>query len=121
MEQFIQIGNILKLIHEKKLVHGDIRLANLIFGTYNPDRSTSYIIDFDFTSAAGEQYPGTYNGSLYVRHPNAKPYEAKKFDHDWYSLFYICQEFFPDTQLCQKHFDAAGFGAKFRLFLSSLA
>ena len=27
---------------------------NYIPSTYNPDRSTSYIIDFDFTSVAGE-------------------------------------------------------------------
>ena len=95
-EQFISIGNILDSLHRKGLVHGDIRVGNLIFGP--PRESKSYIIDFDYTSQAGDLYPSTYNGDLEERHPKAKANQQKDFIHDWHSLCYICQHYFPPNQ-----------------------
>ena len=47
-EQFINIGNILCRLHQRGLVHGDIRCVNLIFGSPH-ESNKSYIIDFDYT------------------------------------------------------------------------
>ena len=93
-EQFINIGNILCRLHQRGLVHGDIRCVNLIFGSPH-ESNKSYIIDFDYTSKSGDLYPSNYNGDLAERHPEAKANQPKYFKHDWHSLSYICKYYYP--------------------------
>lgn len=97
-EQLIRIGDLLHFLHNKNLVHGDIRCTNLIFGHPHKSESESYIIDFDYTSKPGDYYPSTYNGGLDERHPDAQAHCEKRFEHDWYSLCFICNFYFPPLQ-----------------------
>jgi hypothetical protein len=93
VEVFVSILEKLSALHEEGLVHGDIRLANLL--------SSGYIVDFDF--AGLDTYPSGLN-LLYKdgkRHPEVvnaifdgyvdelKP--DKK--HDWYSMANVLKLF----------------------------
>ena len=44
--------------HKLGYVHGDIRVANLIFCN---DSMTAHIIDYDLTTKVGKKYPNDYN------------------------------------------------------------
>ena len=41
--QFANVANILASIHEKRYVHGDVRIENIVFGWEKP----GVLIDFD--------------------------------------------------------------------------
>ena len=67
----------------KNLCHGDIRLANIIFG------DNSHLIDYDF---CGEDdvatYPDGFNTEITdtIRHKDAAAYNVLKKEHDWFSM-----------------------------------
>ena len=91
--QIYTIAKILDKIHTLDLVHADIRIGNLIFG----DGDTAYIIDFDFTGQVDEHYHERYNSISVVqeRHVDAVAGKAKQYHHDWFSLGFITEMFFP--------------------------
>ena len=66
-------------MHERDLVHGDIRLDNMVFPEYN----VSCLIDFGKNDI--DLYPQEYNSSLCERHSCAVG-RGKMFIHDRYSL-----------------------------------
>jgi hypothetical protein len=90
-----QLGVILQellSLHLKNVVHGDIRLYNMIF---SDDGINAKLIDFDF---AGMEYETYYpNGYLEVpdgeRHPLAKSYNRLYRVHDLHSFASICSMF----------------------------
>lgn len=84
---------ILESIHALGLVHADVRIGNLLFGK----RDTAYVIDFDFTGEVNEHYHDRYNSQIVVRerHVNAAAGNAKQYHHDWFSLGYITEQYFP--------------------------
>ena len=78
---FIGVIKILSEMHERNLVHGDVRRANMVF-----DRE-SYLIDFDFVGKNGiDVYPFDYNSRLPERHMEAVTGRVMMFMHDRYSL-----------------------------------
>lgn len=57
-KEFINILNQLQHLHSKNIVHGDIRLRNIIFN--HEDVTKSSLIDFDYSGRVGEdRYPST--------------------------------------------------------------
>lgn len=90
--------DIIAILHEQNLVHGDIREGNILFHVGN-----AYLIDFDFTAKCGESYPPGYNGSLSERHFGAKPNEKRESIHDYHSLISIANKYLPPSS----HFKAS--------------
>ena len=88
---FSPILKSLKKIHDLGMVHGDIRLCNLVFGEAESD---SYIIDFDIASKEGTLYCVNYNRSVPERHPSIKCTDTPKLSkaHDRYSIATIIEQ-----------------------------
>lgn len=79
---FVPIAEILLKLHENGYVHGDVRLANIIFGT-----DTAWIIDFDICNRVNASYPEDYNHiNIPERHREARANMPMKKEHDVYSL-----------------------------------
>ena len=79
----------LNVLHKSELVHGDVRLENIIFFD-----DTSKLIDYDLVSKEGNRYPGSYNSGIKCRnvacrHPNALPNQPMYKLHDIHSLLVI--------------------------------
>lgn len=91
IEQFEVIAGQLLIIHRNGLVHGDVRVGNLIFGNKQDE---AHLIDFDYVAKQGTDYPDNYNHALSERPPNLKKME---YEHDWYSLIYVMAHFFGGT------------------------
>ena len=78
----------------KGYVHGDIRLANLIFDN---DSIDGYLIDYDLSGRNGiSTYPPGYYFNLLVRHPDARAGNLMYQSHDQHSLTIISDEYFKD-------------------------
>ena len=83
LKAFIGVVKTLSKMHEQEIVHGDIRLANMIF----PENGDSRLIDFDFAGKHEiNEYPSEYNYQLRERHREAIPHGLMKLNHDRYSL-----------------------------------
>ena len=84
-QHFIRIAQILLELHEEDYVHGDVREANIIFGS-----NTAWIIDFDICDEVNALYPNDYNHmGIQERHPDACANREMKKIHDVYSLTVI--------------------------------
>ena len=88
-EQFISVGEELKKVHEEdKYIHGDVRLANMLFPR---DGRNGYIIDFDFArlEASKAKYVQGYAFKNLPRHKDARAGKAMKKIHDVFS-YWVC-------------------------------
>ena len=75
-------------MHSRGYVHGDVRLANIVFSKEN-----SYLIDFDFVGRHKQtRYSGGYNSNLPERHEQAVTGNLMMYEHDRISLSYIINE-----------------------------
>jgi hypothetical protein len=93
-QQFHHIMEELMQMHSQGWVHGDIRLANMIFHSENND---SRLIDFDFAGVAGTAvYPAGYNHNIKdgFRHRDAVSAALLQPLHDVYSLGCIIGQLF---------------------------
>lgn len=100
--QVIQILDQLCKLWEKKLCHGDVRLANMIFG------ENSQLIDFDYCGVEGErEYPSGYASDLVdtKRHPDAKPESLLHRCHDWFSFQFILRNLSSTNQKPEEEFE----------------
>ena len=57
----------------------------------------SVLIDNDLAELEGTLYPGVYNPDLVERHPHARPHWPMRKDHDRFSLAFILEQFFPNS------------------------
>eukprot|EP00301_Raphidiophrys_heterophryoidea_P028011 c993_g1_i1.p1 GENE.c993_g1_i1~~c993_g1_i1.p1 ORF type:complete len:600 (+),score=102.88 c993_g1_i1:104-1801(+) len=91
-KHFLDILQAIEHLHAKGIVHGDIRISNMIFNA-----NGGSLIDYDFAGKNGEhKYPSQYNVAAdYNRHPEAKPDSALEFKHDLYSMGVIMEKFQP--------------------------
>jgi serine/threonine protein kinase len=81
---FIPILKMLGALHADHVVHGDIRLSNIVFAGMQ-----SSLIDFDFSGKHGEKkYPAGYNREIFdgFRHADAKENSFLELKHDFYAL-----------------------------------
>jgi serine/threonine protein kinase len=80
---FVDVLNQLVQMHSRSIVHGDIRLFNILF----LNRGGSTLIDFDFSSNNGI-YPPGFCIELFdtLRHSDAKPGNVLHIDHDCFSM-----------------------------------
>ena len=87
----------LSALHRQNLVHGDIRLANIIFST----EATSHLIDFDLAGSTTDMYPLEYNTSFTERHPGALPGKNMRPEHDKFAMYTVITQIFgaclPET------------------------
>ena len=72
-------------LHEKGIVHSDVRAQNIVFTT---DGIVKFI-DFDLVGKVGENYPENYNHLSEERHPDIQPKKARYPFHDHYALITI--------------------------------
>lgn len=86
----------LKKLHKNGIVHGDIRLANIIFTNH-----TTYLIDFDLVGKVGQPYPEGYT-SLVERHGEAVPNSPRLIKHDRYSIAFLMKLVDNSDELCSK-------------------
>ena len=81
IHDFVPLLMMLSKLHEKGLVHSDVRLANIVF-----TEDGAHLIDFDMVDVEGKQYPQDYNGSIGQRHPEATKYGRRSKEHDRFSI-----------------------------------
>ena len=82
LQSFFGIVSTLCEMHQRNLVHGDIRFPNMVFGV-----EKSFLIDFDFVGKNNsDHYPLRYNSGLCERHKDALPGRKMMLIHDRYSL-----------------------------------
>jgi len=79
LDDFSPIISTLDELHERNLVHSDIRLQNMVCS------SPSKLLDFDLCDKDGVPYPSTYNHEhIYERHPGARRNAPRLKHHDQY-------------------------------------
>ena len=85
----------LSVLHDNNIVHGDIRLSNIIFDKIG----SSHLIDFELAGKEDiDHYPSGYNCfNIRERHPGAKPGGLMRMDHDKYSMLYLINNKFPNS------------------------
>jgi hypothetical protein len=86
----------LNKLHELRVVHGDVRAFNIVFG------AKSRLIDFDFAGMAGlKRYPAGFKSDLNdtERHTEAKENQLLEKQHDNHSLAWILSKFKPKEQI----------------------
>ena len=95
-QQFMMVGEALKKLHEEdNFIHGDVRLANMLFPR---DEAKAYIIDFDFArpEASRSKYVEGYLFINLPRHEDARAGKAMKKLHDvfsyWNCYLLVCGE-----------------------------
>ena len=102
-ENAIQVYYVLKMLttmHENGIVHGDIRLSNIIFAE-NP--SESQLIDFDYSGARlSDVYPLRFALEINdgKRHKKVKPLGYLSRKHDCFSMCFLLSSFKPSD--CRK-------------------
>ena len=88
LQSFFGVVSTLCEMHRRNLVHGDIRLPNMVFGA-----EKSFLIDFDFVGKNNsDRYPRHYNSQLCERHKDATPGGKMMLIHDRHSLKYIIEK-----------------------------
>jgi len=75
----------LEKLHEKGIVHSDVRARNVVFTI---DQNVE-LIDFDLAGKVGDSYPENFNHFGEEHHPDAKPKKARQAFHDHYALILI--------------------------------
>jgi hypothetical protein len=89
LKDFLGVVQTLSRMHQHEFVHGDVRLANMVFS----EDGTSYLIDFDFVGEHGaSKYSRGFNSGLAERHPGAGPNIIMKMEHDRYALAYVIEQ-----------------------------
>ncbi len=90
---FHNIVCMLDKLHSAGYVHGDVRLANLVFG----NDGKGYLIDFDLAGLEGTRYPRLYERHFDVRHEHAIAGMEMCKSHDRYSLAIIVHKYCPEA------------------------
>lgn len=86
LKQAVMLLEILNELHQKYIVHGDIRRSNILFSI----DSCAYFIDFDLSGKENERYPECYNHiGIIERHPKAQAHNKRKKEHDIHSLYHV--------------------------------
>jgi hypothetical protein len=91
-----QLLDKVKLLHARGLVHGDIRLANILFsGTI--DCAATVLIDFDMSGKCGEKkyLPGFQEVFDGLRHNDAVEGNFLDYSHDLAAVVWIFEHFPP--------------------------
>jgi hypothetical protein len=89
----------LQCLHNECIVHGDIRLSNVIFSivsNQSDDEIKTTLIDFDFSGAhENKTYPSRFNLEIGdgSRHANARSGFCLKYEHDVHSVFWIIEKY----------------------------
>jgi serine/threonine protein kinase len=85
--QWISVIMSVRRLHAEKIVHGDLRASNIVFGNGNEGAT---IIDFDFAGGHGKRlYPKGFNvgindGARQKR--SVKEGRPLLFEHDWFAI-----------------------------------
>ena len=89
----------LQCLHNECIVHGDIRLSNVIFSTVSnqsDDEIKTTLIDFDFSGIhENKTYPSRFNLDIGdgSRHADARSGCYLKYEHDAHSAFWIIEKY----------------------------
>lgn len=83
--QWVEVLKHVRSFHQDKIVHGDLRASNIVFG---PDQSAT-IIDFDLAGIHNERpYPNGFNLKIEDGSRARGASEGRKllFSHDWFAV-----------------------------------
>jgi hypothetical protein len=94
VRQVMQVINMLGVMHNEHIVHGDVRRHNIVFG-----QDESSLIDFDFAGVEGHAYRFEPNRSIDdgCFHDDVGLGKPMRCEHDRYSLQCILVQF--DTEV----------------------
>jgi hypothetical protein len=84
--QWATLIRFVQQLHQDAIVHGDLRLSNIVFGRHNGKVT---VIDYDFAGRVGEkEYPKGFNRKIDdgARHRAATDRQALSFEHDWFAI-----------------------------------
>ena len=90
---------LLQRMHNDSVVHGDIRLANIVAHKDNPTQAQ--LIDFDYSGKHDEDvYPEGWNDAIDdgQRHAGARGGQVMRKEHDWYSIAELLDYFFESEE-----------------------
>lgn len=98
------VGHMMQLItktaqlHEKGIVHGDLRFSNIVFSDASSATVERTIIDFDYSGPAEEKaYPPRFSADINdgYRHVEARADALLQLKHDVASLRWMCEQYHP--------------------------
>ena len=92
MKQFLGVVETLSDMHQNGFIHGDIRLANIVFS----EDGTSSLIDFVGKHSVSV-YFSRFNCELQDRDSRARPYSPMKMEHDRVALKNIISRVCPES------------------------
>jgi hypothetical protein len=101
IEHILQVVCKIQKLHSNNIVHGDIRLANIVFSESNDAHITSTIIDFDYSGVENEsRYSSRFNTNIPdgCRHETAIADAPLKKEHDIFAIQWICKQFTPKNE-----------------------
>ena len=81
---FARVLETLSKLHDRDLVHSDVRLSNIVF-----TENGGHLIDFDLVNKVNTRYSISYNYNttdISERHIEARPYMPRTKEHDRYSI-----------------------------------
>ena len=94
MKQFLGVVETLSDMHQNGFVHGDVRLANIVFS----EDGTSSLIDFDFVGKHNiSVYFSCFNWELEDRDGSARPNSPMKMEHDRVALKNVISRVCPES------------------------
>ena len=95
LKAFVGIVNMLSEMHKYGFVHGDVRLANMVFRK----DGESHLIDFDFVGKHDDTvYANSFNHSIDGRHPNAIRKSRMMVEHDRFALRFIINTYVASSK-----------------------
>ncbi len=101
--QLMSLSRALRCLVKAGIVHGDIRLCNIIFAPIDASDPAyvSHLIDFDVSRPVGSTYPVQLSSNIRdgARHPDALlPNAIMQHAHDYHSFLYVLRLFQPESE-----------------------
>ncbi len=110
--QLMALSRQLGQLVQAGIVHGDIRLYNVVFAPIDESAPTyvAHFIDFDLSRPVGSRYPVQLSPNICDgdRHPDALQFNAiMQHSHDFYSFLHLLRLFRPQSKSLRSQYLSA--------------
>ena len=101
-EALASFNEALRILKDKKLVHGDLRPPNVLVRPAKDGKKSAILLDFDWAGRAGEaRYPDDLNPDvLWRKDPKKLAYKLIKWKDDKYMQEHLLEQ--PSTEMLMK-------------------